>query len=340
MRPLAAAWKSTRRAIAFGMLAAGTSAVWAQGAPAVMKIGTATLNDSQHEWMKIYAGLVEKETAGRIKVELYPASQLGAIPRMIEGTQFGSIQAYVGPPEFLAGVDSRYEVLSAPGLFKDMAHANRVLQDPEFGAAFLALGANKGLRGVGLFLSGPTVFAMRAPVQRLADFEGKKIRVLAAALQMEQIRKLKATPVPMSLGEVMPALQQGALDGVMSSTPVLTALRFYDAAKYLYESDHAIVSVITVISKDWHDKLPADLRKVVVDAGPRASREVFQWSVDFVARQREAWRKAGGEVAAPSAAERTQLTVLMAPIGTGVSARKADEKALFELLQRVARRHE
>src|SRR6185369_1374368 len=248
----------------------------AQTAPIVMKIGTATINDSQHQWMKIYAALVEKNSNGQIKVELYPASQLGAIPRMIEGTQFGSIQAYVGPPEFLSGVDSRFEVLSAPVLFKDLPHANRTLQDPEFNAAFLALGANKGLKGIGLFLSGPAAINTRTPVTKLADLEGKKVRVLASALQMDQMRRLKATPVPMSLGEVVPAMQQGALDGVMTSLPVFTALRFYDAATYIFETDHAIVSVLAVISKSWYDKLPADLKKVVTDAGQKASSDVFQ----------------------------------------------------------------
>src|SRR5512135_3398347 len=142
-------------AAACGIAAALPLAAHAQGAPKVMKIGTATLNDAQHEWMKRFAAAVEKDSNGRIKVEVYPASQLGAIPRMIESTQFGAIQGWVGPPEFLSGVDMRYEVLSAPGLFKDMAHANRTIQDPEFNSTFLALGANKGLKGVGLFLSGP-----------------------------------------------------------------------------------------------------------------------------------------------------------------------------------------
>src|ERR1035437_9499265 len=104
-------------AAAFGLFATPAAA---QSAPVVMKIGTAAINDSQHEWMKIYAGLVEKGSKGRIKVELYPASQLGATPRMIEGTQFGTIQAYVGPPEVFSGIDTRFQILSSPGLFKDM----------------------------------------------------------------------------------------------------------------------------------------------------------------------------------------------------------------------------
>ena len=89
----------------------------AQANPIVMKLSTATLNDTQHEWLKRFAAAVEKDSGGRIKGEVYPASQLGAIPRQIEGTQFGAIQGWVGPPEFLVGVDERYEALSAPGLF-------------------------------------------------------------------------------------------------------------------------------------------------------------------------------------------------------------------------------
>ena len=74
-------------------------------APQVMKLATATINDTQHEWLKRFAALVEKDSGGKIKAEIYPASQLGSIPRQIEGTQFGSIQGWMGPPEFLVGVD-------------------------------------------------------------------------------------------------------------------------------------------------------------------------------------------------------------------------------------------
>lgn len=90
----------------------------------VMKLGTATINDAQHEWCKRFVAMVEKDSGGRIKGEIYPASQLGPIPREIEGVQFGAIQGYIGPPEFLVGIDHRYEVLSAPGLITDMAHGN------------------------------------------------------------------------------------------------------------------------------------------------------------------------------------------------------------------------
>ena len=319
---------------------AGALAASAAAQSNVMKLSTATINDVQHEWMKRFAADVEKASKGRIKPEIYPASQLGAIPRQIEGTQFGSIQAWIGPPEFLAGVDSRYELLSAPGLFKDSAHASRTMQDPEFKAAFLALGADKGLKGVSVFLYGPLMVVARTPIRKLADFEGLKIRVLAGAMQMNQMRRLKGTPVPMSLGEVLPAVQQGALDGSMSALPVFTAFRYWDAAKYIYESNHGMVTSITVVSKIWFDKLPPDLQKVVTDAAEKATKDNAQWTIEFLGIQRDRWLKAGGEIIVPTQADHAQLMKLMLPIGAEVTAKKPQEKAMYELLLKAAKRTE
>lgn len=301
-----------------------------------MKVGTPTLNDVQHEWMKIFQRILEADTSGQIKVEIYPASQLGSIPRMIEGTQFGSIQCFVGPPEFLVGVDSRFEVLGAPGLFKDMAHANRAIQDAAFNKAFLALGANKGLKGVGIFVSGPTIFNTRTRIEKLGDFEGQKIRVLASAIQTEQLKKVKATAVPMPLGEVLPALQQGTIDGVMSVLSVLAALRFYDAAKYVVETDQAMVTVASVVSKQWYDALPPALQMKVDEAGHKASVEVFPWAVDFTTKQRAAWTANGGVITELSAEDRTEFVKRVRPIGAEVTAKKAPERELFELLSKTA----
>src|SRR3984957_944233 len=237
--------------LAAALIATFAGGAAAQDKPITIKLATATLNDAQHEWMKRFAVAIEKNTNGRIKAEVYPASQLGAIPRMIEGTQLGSIQIWVGPPEFLVGVDQLFELLSAPSLFKSDQQVVKTITDPEFSKAFLNIATNKGLVGASLFLTGPMVFDMRAPVRTLADLKGKKVRVLASPFQTEQMSRLGATGVAMSLGDVLPAIQQGAIDGAMSSTGVFTALKYYDAAKYLTESNHAYVLSISMVSKRW-----------------------------------------------------------------------------------------
>src|SRR5256885_2923163 len=132
--------------MAGGLLAAGlTGPAQAQADKTfVMKLTTATINDTQHEWLKRFAAIIEKESNGRIKGEIYPASQLGSIPRQIEGVQFGSIQGWMGPPEFLVGVDERFEAMSAPGLFSSTDQVMKVAQDPAIQKTFYGLGEAKG----------------------------------------------------------------------------------------------------------------------------------------------------------------------------------------------------
>ena len=106
-----------------------------------MKFGTATVNEPQHEYIKFYKDEIEQRSGGKIKVEIYPQSQLGPIPRQIEGLQLGTIEAFIGPADFYVGVDKRFGVFSAPILFGDRKNAAATLADAELNKAILGLGA-------------------------------------------------------------------------------------------------------------------------------------------------------------------------------------------------------
>lgn len=306
--------------------------------PIVMKLGTATLNDSTHEWLKIFAKYVEQDSGGRIKGEVYPASQLGSSESMIEQVQLGVIQGEAGSPEFLTGLNSRYQVLSAAGLFKDVPHANRVLQDPEFNKAFLGLGADKRIIGVGLLIGAPSIFATRKPIHKLSDFDGLKIRVLGGHMQQAQVRALNMSPVPMSLGDVMPALQQGTLDGVLGGLPVLTALRYYDVAKYIVETNHGLLAAIGIISQKWHAALPPDLQAIVIEAGKKASADVYQFSVDDINRARQKWLASGGEITKLDPADQDKMMKEMEAVSEREMSAKPQDKEMFDLLRKTAER--
>src|SRR5580693_5836810 len=148
-------------------LALTFGAAQAQDKTFVMKVTLPTINDAPHQFAKDFAALVEKDSGGRIKGEVYPASQLGSIPRQIEGTQFGAIQVATTPPEFFVGVDERFEVLAAPGLAESIEHGQRVAGDPEVLKLMLSLGAGKGLHGVGMFIAQPDSLVSKTAIRHL-----------------------------------------------------------------------------------------------------------------------------------------------------------------------------
>jgi TRAP-type C4-dicarboxylate transport system substrate-binding protein len=301
-----------------------------------MKLSTATLNDTQHEWLKQFAAAVEKDSGGRIKGEVYPASQLGSIPRQIEGTQFGSIQGWVGPPEFLVGVDERYEVLSAPGLFASRDQYLRVINDPTVRDLVLGLGANKGLIGAGIFPIGPSSIITKKQIHGLADYAGLKIRVLASPFQLELIKRMGGSPVAMTLADVLPALQQGAIDGSLTTITQYTTLHYIDAAKYVVETGQPYVSSIAVLSKKWVEGLPPDLQKIVRDDALKVSTDIVPFINQFFDAQRKVWTDSGGSLVSFSAADQAAFMSKISSIGLDLSASKPDLNAAIKIVMATA----
>jgi len=303
----------------------------------MMKLGTATINESQHEWCKRFVAMVEKDSGGRIKGQIYPASQLGPIPREIEGVQFGSIQGYVGPPEFLVGIDPRYEVLSAPGLVADMAQGVRIASAPELQKLMLGFGADKGIHGAALFVAQPSNIISRDPIRRLADFKGKKLRVLAADMQQEMIKSLGASPVAMTLGDVLPALQQGAIDGSVLAITVESTMHFWDAAKYVTEIGQPFVFSMTFLSKKWFDALPKDLQTIVDADAAKAATEVNPWEVAFHAKARQLWAQHGELIGLPPEEQAAMMKEFRA-VGAAVAKRKPAIEQAYNAFAAVAKR--
>ncbi len=321
------------------IMVASAARLHAEGAPIVMKLSIATLNDTQHEWMKRFVAAVERDSGGRIKGEVYPASQLGSIPRQIEGTQFGSIQGWMGPAEFLVGVDARYEVPSAPGLFTSQEQDVRVFSDPAVRDLFLGLGANKGLTGVGIFPYGPASIVTRKPVRHLVEFKGLKLRMSASPFQLEMIKRIKASPVAMSLGDVLPAIQQGAIDGALTSIPVDTTLHYVDTAKYITEIDQPWINCIAVLNRKWLDSLPADLQRIVRNDAMAVSTQIVPFVNDFFAAQRKIWTASGGEVISLPAAEQLAMTAQISSIANDLSASNPELNAAVKIVFESAARN-
>ena len=310
----------------------------AQDKTYLMKITTPTQNASPDTYARVYAAAVEKESGGRIKAEVYPASQLGSIPRQIEGTQFGAIQCAVIPPEFFVGVDERFEVLAAPGLVSSVVQAQRMASDPQVQKLMLGLGADKGLRGVGLLLGEPNQIIAKTAIRHLDDLRGKKIRIFASDFQSTTFKRLGATPVAMSLGDVLPAIQQGAIDGAIGGIEAFTGLHFFDTAKYLTMTNHAAIFLVVEVSRKWFDSLPSDLQQIVERTAASVAISINPQLDELEKQAMKTWSNAGGELIQLPANERMEMLKILESVGADVVKTKPNVQAAYEIVTAAAQR--
>jgi len=322
---------------AFGAAAIAMALAAPAGAQTyTMKIGAATVNDGQHEWMKLYKDRVEQKSGGKIKVEIYTAGSLGSIPRQIEGTQLGTQEANVVPPAFMVGVDPRYQVLDAPGVFDSRDQVVATIGDPAFRKAFLAIGADKGIKGISLFYLAPSEIVVRKEVRKLDDLKGLKIRVFGSPMQTQPFTRLGMTGSPMSLDETLPALQTGALDGVYGSIAIFIPFKYSAVAKYMVATNFSYVISITFVNKLWFEKLPSDLAKIVEGEAQAVEPEVNKWGFDLYPRAMKIWSDTGGEHVELSPVDRAEMMKLVKPIGDEVVKDKPAVKNMYDLLVKTA----
>lgn len=307
--------------------------------PYVMKIALATVNDALHQFAKAYAAAVERNSGGRIKAEIYPESRLGSTQRQAEGVQFGAIQCLIVPPEFLAGVDERFELLSTPGLVTSITDGQRLAADAAVKQLMLGLGADKGLHGAALFMAAPSSVVAIKPIRHLGDFKGKRIRIFASQFQTEALRRLGAIPKPMTLGEVLPALQDNVLDGAVAATTVFVTMHYQDAAKYITETGQPAIFGIAELSKRWYNSLPKDLQEIVDEAASSEAATLNPWVVDFNAKARQAWLEGGGELITLPAEEQSAMLTALASVGEDLSNAKPELHAGYQIVTEAAQRN-
>jgi TRAP-type C4-dicarboxylate transport system substrate-binding protein len=202
----------------------------------------------------------------------------------------------------------------------------------------LSLGANKGLHGVGLMMAQPSCIISKAGIRHIADFKGKKIRIFASQFQSTAFDRLGATPVAMTLGDVLPALQQGAIDGSVAGIGPFVHLHFVDAAKYVTETNTPAIFIILEVSQKWYDSLPKDLRELVDNDGAAVSKSINATALKMYQEQRKAWTDSGGELISLPREEQAEFMRTLSSVGDDVSKTKPSVREAYEIVTDAAKR--
>ena len=331
------AWLRARLALVLGTAAAVALLLAAEASAQVtMKIGMVTINDPIHTFATRFGEEIEKRTGGRIKAQVYPAGQLGKLPRQMEALQFGTQEILVCPPGFLAGINPAFQVTDAPGFFRDMDHAQAVTSRPQFHDMFLDLAKAKGIAGLSLWVYGPTVITTIKPMRTVDDLKGLKVRILASDLERATVEAMNMSGVPMDFTETLPAFQNGTLDAVRTSIVVMGGMKFYNTAKYVLKDNTGMIMTALWASQSWLNGLPADLRRIVMDTAAQLSQFGTENAKQFEASAQKAWTDAGVMITDLTADERAALFARLKPVGDRVLSQNSRTAEAWKALQAAA----
>jgi len=249
-----------------------------------VRIGNATANDTQAAANDKFAELITKYSNGKLKATAHHGSSLGTIAQMVRALQAGSVHGMIFPAGFLSPVIPELAMFDLPFLLPGApAEITRFAAQSKAAELMKRRAAEKGIIIVAFHGIGPQSFLTKFPVTKLADLRGKKIRVIPSPPRIGAYADWGAVARPMELGEVYTALQQGTIDGMENPPDVIYKMKLYEPAKYYTITEHFAFVSNLIMSKSWHDALPADL-KAAVD---RAARETIPWTDAAYTRSQE-----------------------------------------------------
>lgn len=237
----------------------------------VMKMASANAKDrSLTRGLVKFGEIVEKETGGSVKVEVFADGQLGGDIAVFEGMKIGSIQGATMSTGPIASFAKRFNVFDLPFLFKDTDTAYKVL-DGKIGQELLNDLPAAGVVGLSYMENGfRDLTNNKREVKSVDDVKGLKIRTLENELHIELWKTLGAVPTPMAITELFTALEQRVVDGQENPSVNVKLNKFYEVQKYITKTGHVYnASPLLVSNKFWEqlsDKEKEALKKAATEA--------------------------------------------------------------------------
>jgi tripartite ATP-independent transporter DctP family solute receptor len=216
-----------------------------------------------HKAMEFMATDLEKRSGGTMSIQIYPNQQLGNERQTLELLQIGSLGMTKVSAAVMENFAPNMKVFGLPFLFRDRAHAFRVL-DGEIGQELLDGGQKYWLKGLGYYDSGSRSFYTKdRPINQPEDLAGLKIRVMESVTAMNMVNSLGGSPTPISWGELYTSLQQGVVDGAENNPPSFYLSRHYEVCKYYTLDEHTTVPDVLIMGTHLWNSLNKEQQKWV-----------------------------------------------------------------------------
>jgi tripartite ATP-independent transporter DctP family solute receptor len=287
--------------------------------------------------MEKFAELVEKNSAGRLKVQVFPGGALGSDQANVSALQGGTLEMASMNSGIFASVVKDFEIYDFPFLFGNPKEADAVVDGP-FGKSLHAKLADKGMVGLAYYELGfRNLTNSKRPITKVEDIAGLKLRVIPNPINVDWVTALGANPTPLPFPELYAALEQKAVDGQENPVATIRGAKLYEVQKHLALTNHQYNPQSVVISKKFWDTLSDADRKVLQDAASESSKYQREQSRTAQASILEELKKNGMQVTELPAAEVAKLRDKMKPVIAKHSASVGDAtvKAVMAELDKV-----
>src|SRR3954464_2763200 len=255
--------------------------------------------------------LAEKYTNGKVKVEVYPNSQLYKDKEEVDALQLGAVQMLAPSLAKFGPLGAReFEVFDLPYILPSKA-ALRKVTEGDLGKRLFKKLESKGIVGLGYWDNGFKVMSAKKPLRMPEDFHGLKMRIQSSKVLEAQMRALGAIPQVLAFSEVYQALQTGVVDGSENTPSNMYTQKHHEVQKFATLSDHGYIGYAVIANKKFWDGLPADVRGQLEKAMKEATayaNEIAQTEndealaeikksgkselIELTPEQKAAWRKA------------------------------------------------
>ncbi len=234
-----------------------------------------------------FKALAENYTGGRVRIDLYPNSQLYKDKEELEALQLGAVEMLApslskfGP----LGIEA-FEVFDIPYLFRDTAELARITQGP-IGRELLSLLEAKGIVGLGFWNNGFKILSANRPLRQPDDLLGLKVRIQSSRVIEEQMTALGALPQILAFSEAYQALSSGVVDGTENPPANMYNQKMYEVQRHATLTDHGFLGYAVIVNRDFWKALPADIRtgieRALAESTPYANAEAAKENEEAMA---------------------------------------------------------
>ena len=222
--------------------------------------------------MEKFKEIVEKNSGGKLKVNLFPGGTLGSDQANVSAIQGGSLEMASMNSGIFASQVKEFAIYDFPFMFATSKEADAVVDGP-FGKKMHAKLEEKGLIGLAYYELGfRHITNGKRAINKVSDIEGLKLRVIPNPINVDWVKALGANPTPLPFPELYAALEQGAVDGQENPIPTINSAKLYEVQKHMVLTAHQYNPQSVVISKKFWDTLNAAEKKVVADAAAESAK--------------------------------------------------------------------